>query len=43
MGLGFGEHRAALDACIYAGALALARALFALGHRLANPPTKEHP
>lgn len=38
---GFGEHRAALDACIYATCLALARALFALGHRLNHPPTKE--
>lgn len=37
MASGFGEHRAVLDACIYAGCLALARALFALGHRLANP------
>lgn len=43
MARGFGDHRAALDACIYGGCIALARALFALGHRLAHPPTKEHP
>lgn len=41
MARGFGEHRAALDACIYTACLALARYLFALGRRLSNPPTKE--